>query len=388
MENTSRLYDTLVEILGQAPIWRDRRHLQTLAWMLVGWLSAAQVGLCAWIPYVHSRAQQAQSVQRRFRRWLANERIDVTALYGPLIQAALAEWGVANLYLALDTTLLWDQLCLVRVAVIYRGRAVPLVWQTLGYSSNAVAFDTYAPLLRQAAQLLPAACAVTLLADRGFADVRLLALLDSELHWHWRIRMKHHIIVRRHGFYRQRLARVLPPPGQAWFWHHVYVFEERYGPVHLALARPQSGGEEWIVLSDTPTSLATFSEYGLRFDIEENFLDDKSNGFQLQASQLRDPQTVHRLGLVLALATLFLVAHGTAVVAAGARRRLDPHWQRGYSYLHIGWHYVRAALARGWTLTCPLVLPAAPDPDPAYASQRKRTLKLPTFTVVTTVFAI
>jgi hypothetical protein len=388
MENTSRLYDTLVAALGQSLPWRDRRHLQTLAWMLVGWLSAAQAGLCAWIPYVQSRAQQAQSVQRRFHRWLANERIDAAALYGPLIQAALAQWEETQLYLALDTTLLWDQLCLVRVAVIYRGRAVPLVWQTLGYSSNAVAFDTYAPLLRQAARLLPPSCVVTLLADRGFADVRLLQLLDTELHWHWRIRLKHHITVRRHGFYRQRLTRVLPPPGHACFWHNVYVFEERYGPVHLALARPPQAQDEWIVLSDSPTSPQTFAEYGLRFDIEENFLDDKSNGFQLQASQLRVPHAVHRLVLVLAVATLFLVAQGTAVVAAGQRRRIDPHWQRGYSYLHIGWHYLQAALVHGWPLVTPLVLSATPDPAPAYASKRQHKSKLPTFTVETTVFRI
>jgi len=215
MENTSRLYDTLVETFGQLPMWRDRRHLYTLAWMLVGWLSAAEAGLCAWIPYVKSRAQMAQSVQRRFRRWLANARIDVDALYAPLIQAALAEWGEAKLYLALDTTLLWDQVCLVRVSVIYRGRAVPVVWKTLGYSSNAVAFEEYAPLLRQTARLLPVHCPVTLLADRAFADVRLLTLLDTELHWHWRLRLKHHITVRRKGFYRRRLSSVLPPPGHA-----------------------------------------------------------------------------------------------------------------------------------------------------------------------------
>ena len=388
MENTSRLYDTLVETFGQLPMWRDRRHLYTLAWMLVGWLSAAEAGLCAWIPYVKSRAQMAQSVQRRFRRWLANARIDVDALYAPLIQAALAEWGEAKLYLALDTTLLWDQVCLVRVSVIYRGRAVPVVWKTLGYSSNAVAFEEYAPLLRQTARLLPVHCPVTLLADRAFADVRLLTLLDTELHWHWRLRLKHHITVRRKGFYRRRLSSVLPPPGHACFWHNVAVFEEGYGPVHLAMARAPQAKDEWIVLSDTPTSLATFAEYGLRFDIEENFLDDKSNGFQLQASQLRDPQAVHRLAFVLALATLFLVVQGVAVVVAGQRRRIDPHWQRGYSYLHIGWHYVHHALAHGWTLVTQLVLSPTPDPSPAYASKRKGKPHIPAFVVETCVFRI
>jgi hypothetical protein len=59
------------------------------------------------------------------------------------------------------------------------------------------------------------------------------------------------------------------------------VTEKRYGPVHVALARRLQGKEYWLVVSDEPTDPKTFEEYGLRFDIEENFLDDKSNGFQL-----------------------------------------------------------------------------------------------------------
>ena len=35
MESTPRLYDTLVAMLGQHDAWKDRRHLQTLAWMMV-----------------------------------------------------------------------------------------------------------------------------------------------------------------------------------------------------------------------------------------------------------------------------------------------------------------------------------------------------------------
>lgn len=60
-----------------------------------------------------------------------------------------------------------------------------------------------------------------------------------------------------------------------------------YGSVYLALARVGVSGELWYIVSDEPTTLQTFREYGLRFDIEESFLDDKSNGFELESSELR-----------------------------------------------------------------------------------------------------
>jgi len=72
-------------------------------------------------------------------RWLDNTRIDVHPLSGPLIQQALAEWGTNVLYLALDTSLLWDVYCMVRMSIIYRGRAIPLVWTVLHHPSSSVA---------------------------------------------------------------------------------------------------------------------------------------------------------------------------------------------------------------------------------------------------------
>jgi hypothetical protein len=94
---------------------------------------------------------QAQSVQRRFARWLANDRLDVHVLYAPLIQEALTAWGEATVYLALDTTIRWDQYGMIRLSVTYRGRAVPLAWQGVEHRRAQVAFRVYRDLLHQAA---------------------------------------------------------------------------------------------------------------------------------------------------------------------------------------------------------------------------------------------
>ena len=93
-----------------------------------------------------------------------------------------------------------------------------------------------------------------------------------------------------------------------------------------------------------------FEEYGWRFDIEANFLDDKSHGFQLESSWIRSAAALERLCLVLAITTLYLDAQGTEVVQQGKRRWVDPHWFRGQSYLKIGWHGVTLALSRGYKL--------------------------------------
>ena len=105
-------------------------------------------------------------------------------------------------------------------------------------------------------------------------------------------------------------------------------------------------GEFWAILSDEPTSLHTFEEYGLRFDIEESFLDDQSGGWNLQKAEIRSVCALSRLFFILAVATLYVTAQGVDVVASGQRRRVDPHWFRGNSYfLGLGQNNVATRLA-------------------------------------------
>ena len=82
------------------------RHLKALSWMVSALICCGKLSLPEWEPYVPSRAQKAQSVERRWSRFLSNQRISVTALYVPLVLAALSGWQHQRLYLALNTTVL------------------------------------------------------------------------------------------------------------------------------------------------------------------------------------------------------------------------------------------------------------------------------------------
>ena len=230
-----------------------------------------------------------------------------------------------------------------------------------------MAYEVYKELFDRAAALLPRACQVVFLADRGFADTQLLGHL-SRLGWHFRMRIKSHFWVYRPGRAPFQAGRIGLAPGHARFWHRVWLTGKYFGPVHLAVARPLGSDEYWAVISDEPTEVETLQEYGLRFDIEENFLDDKSNGFQLESSLIRSAKALERLCFVLAMTTLYLVSVGTAVVKRGKRRLVDPHWFRGSSYLKIGWKWVSYALHRCYALIASISLSSEPDPEPAMAS--------------------
>jgi hypothetical protein len=48
--------------------------------------------------------------------------------------------------------MLWNIYCLIRLSVIYRGRAVPLVWEVIEHPSSAVALKHYQGLLETASK--------------------------------------------------------------------------------------------------------------------------------------------------------------------------------------------------------------------------------------------
>lgn len=372
MAETSHIYNELLKLLGQSKSWADIRHLHTLIWMIIGLICSGGISLTKWTIYVDSRAKFAQSHQRRFSRWLHNPRINVQRLYSPIIQAALSAWGSQEIVLIDSTTLLWNRYCLIRVSVRYRGRAVPVGWRVIEHKSSSISFDVYELLLRRISRLLPPGTRVRFMADRGFADTRLMNYLEQNLGWHYRIRVKSDLWVLRPGKPPCQLRDYHLNLGNALFLQGVQITKiNPYGPVNLALARDAVSNELWYIVSDEVTSLQTFREYGERFDIEEEFLDEKSNGFQLEKSGLRSPIALSRLCLVMAITTLFLTAQGQEVVKTGQRRLVDCHTFRGNSYLRLGWEWIKGVLHRRWRLFSTVSLSGDADPYPAFASRKQ-----------------
>ena len=370
MGNSLKLYHTIMEFLFNSGVrLHDIRVFSTLGWSLVGVLMSQHVSLNRWCQHRPGQAK-AESKVRQFSRWLHNPKIKAAAIYRPLIRTALKEYAGEKVVLALDTSQLWECFVIVRISLVYRGRAIPIVWQVIASGSATVSYEAYEALLERAADLLPESARVLFLADRGFVHLSLLRKL-SQLQWYFRLRVKQSSLVYRSNGRKTKISRLMPPKGEARFVHNTWLMEVGFGPVHLALAHVQTkdGYQQWAIVSDEKTSLNTFDEYGLRFDVEENFLDDKSNGFQLESSLIRDAQALSRLCLVLAIGTLYLTATGTYVVAFGLRRWVDSHWKRGLSYFKLGWRWVQYALTNQLYLLRFSWLDPGPDPEPVSASK-------------------
>jgi len=375
MSDSQQMYRMLFGALWEhipRCIFGDIRRLMTLAWAVIGLCFTKTANFNHWGEVVISNAKYAASHQRRFQRWLYNCYVIPATFYSPLLQVALADWKPGKrAYVALDTSVLPNDYVLIRAALIYRGRALPVAWRVFKHNSASVSYADYEVVLERTRDILPKCLVVVLLADRGFLH-RQLIQFARKTGWHYRLRAKANTLVYLEKHQAIQMGQLRPPQGYAHFYHDVRVLGEK---VHLALATTIPEGDDeidpWYVVSDEPTDVGTLDEFSLRFDIEENFLDDKSNGFQVEASKLNDAQAIERLFLVLAVATLHFTSVGVGVVKSKMRRWVDTHWDRGKSYLKIGWSWLRQQYRRGWQTFVPFWIDPTPDPEPAIASRRQ-----------------
>jgi len=373
MSDSLSLHDTLFAAVRKANPEEDPRRQRVFVWAVVGLLLEKTISLTALALVIVSPAK-AQSRVRRLRRFLANPRVCVRAYYDQLIRQALAHWTGQRLHLVLDTTTLAGRLVLIRLSLVYRGRAVPLVWQVYERKSVSLPFKAYQSILAHARTLLPDACEMVLLGDRGFRTTQLMRWCTRQAHpWHFRLRLKANQLVLLASGEERALGSLGLKPGRVGFLQGVSLGKKRYGPIAIAMAwAEQPNAEAWYIATDETAAHQTLAEYGLRMDIEQEFRDDKSGGFQLEECQLDDAESVSRLLLVMSVACLHLVSLGTFVVESQQRTSVDAHWSRGLSYFQIGWRFLRRAIYLDRALGSLFRLSPEPDPAPVPLPRARR----------------
>ncbi|MEL6578983.1 MAG: transposase [Cyanobacteria bacterium J06621_12] len=118
---------------------------------------------------------------------------------------AISNWKSQRLYLALDTTMLWNRFCIIHLSVVCGGRAVPFLWKVLEHKSSTVALREYKLMPRLAQRLLSGYSNIMLLADRGFGNHELIDWLQNSS-WHYCLRLPCDVTL--HGA-RTHISRVV-----------------------------------------------------------------------------------------------------------------------------------------------------------------------------------
>jgi hypothetical protein len=282
--------------------------------------SACQTAvIAALLPVAGVRA--AHALRQALREWLyagtdkvapCRAQVDVAACFPALLGWVVRWWHGTELALAVDATSLGDRVVVLTISVLYRGTAIPVAWHVLPANAPGAWMPAICELLTRLQPAVPADWTVLVLADRGLWSPRLWDALGAQ-RWHPLLRVQRHVTFRPVGQRRrQRADTLVPGPGHAWVGAGVAFAaraDRRTGTLVVVWDADQA--EPWVLLTDLPPDAVGPAWYGLRVWIELGFRALKGVGWHWDRTRRTDPDRVARHGLVLAVATLWVVATGT-----------------------------------------------------------------------------
>ena len=300
------------------------KRIDSLAGATLGVMTAASLAV-AMIGHALAQARGlvTKHAVKQVDRLLSNDGIDVWDSFARWVPHQIG--GRRDILVAMDWTAFDhdNQATLVLSLVTGHGRAAPLLWLSVWKDElKKQRNDFEDACLRRLADLVPSGCRVTILADRGFGDQKLVAFLDT-LGFGYVIRFRGNIHVTAADGQSKPAAEWVGKGGRARTLRDARVTAKGQPVGAVVCVHARGMKEPWCLASserDAPAAMLV-RHYAERWTIEPQFRDTKDLqfGMGLSATRIGEPTRRDRLLLISAFATALLTLLG----AVGERLGLD-----------------------------------------------------------------
>ena len=365
MSDTYRRYAAikrgLMQYFPQLTGHRER-HLNTLVALICGLAGGQRAHLATIADHAPSGGADQESVIARFRRWLKQDTNTVEGWFLPVAEALLATLAQQPLVLVLDGSVVGRGCVALMLSVVYHGRALPLAWVVVQGQKGHFPQDTHCALIAQVQPLIPPTAQVTVLGDGEFDGTALQAAL-RQLHWQYVCRTAPNLLMTVDG--REfHIGDLVPTRGELLAVRPAWMTAEEYGPVSILAIWEAAYAEPVYLVTNMPDLEAARAAYRKRAHIETFFADQKSRGFHLHKSHLRDPKRLARLLIAACLAYLWLVYLGVCALRDNWLQRLHRRDRCDLSLFRLGLRLLARCLKDAIPIPSGFLVPAIPPSKP------------------------
>lgn len=294
-------------------------------------------------------AAKMPSIERRFARFVANDRIRLSEAWERFLSQVLPYWHGKSVRLVLDCTPCGKTATIVYLGLLVQSRVLPLMWRVMPLQEqwDQAQWELVGQMFDQVKPHL-VTCHCTLIADRGLSGAPLVKLCTHR-DWHYLLRIcKEHTVRHKLG---KRFADwtacgiIVHKAGQQWFGQ-VWCWQEDTIDTSLSAVWDAEHREAWFLISDLPAARKRVQEYALRMRVEATFEDTKSRGWDLEASLIADRERLNRLLLAVFVAMWWVIHLAVSCIHQGQRDRFDRHDRRDKSVFRLGRLWLRDILRR------------------------------------------
>lgn len=211
--------------------------------------------------------------------------------------------------------------------VTSHGRATPLLWKTVDQKTLKNNRNNYEDeILVRLRDALPKDVKVTILADRGFCDIRLFDFIKRDLDFDYCIRIRNNIYVSNGDGETKMAVDWVGENGKTKTIRNAKITHEGYEVPTIAIKHDKGMKQPWcIVSSETGVSgSGVISWYAKRWGCEPQFRDTKDIhfGMGLHATNIKKTERRDRILFISAIATVLLTLLGAAGEAIGLDKYL------------------------------------------------------------------
>ena len=326
-----------------------------LAHLLVGIYRSGSVHLSHIARSMRGDAQQGSKIER-LRRFLSNAKVDAGSWYEPYGRGVLEHLVAceAPIRLVIDGTKVGRGHQCLMVALAYRRRTIPLVWNWKMHKRGGSTVKEQRALLSKVNALLPTGAEVSLVGDGELGSAQVLKELEA-WGWMYALRQSGRVCYQEAEASEPTSAwstlRRLVSQGDTPRYHRILLSKTHAMATGLVTQWSANDPNPWILATNDPTPESCLKAYRLRMWIEEMFGDMKQHGFDLEASRLQHTERLDRLTLAVCLLYLWLLTFGAYVIKVGQRKLVDRTSRRDLSLFRIGWDMVERRLANLQSLT-------------------------------------
>lgn len=289
--------------------------------------------------------QQKHTI-KQVDRLLSNPKLNVWSLFDDWVPYIVADRK--EIVVSMDWTDFDDdfQASIVLSLQTRHGHTSPLIWKTVKKSTLKGKRNDYEDeVLNKLHQVLSEGVKVTIVADRGFSDVKLYHFLKSTLGFDYIIRTKANIQVTDLKDVTKVSAEWLTESGRTKSLKDARLTKHNY-PVKQFIAVKKKGMKQaWFLATSRDDLSATqvIKYYSQRWSIETTFRDIKDYRFGMGMSHNRTKSAVRRdrLFLISALAIVLLTLLGKAGDDLGYERTIKANTvkTRTFSFFRQGCIY-------------------------------------------------
>lgn len=281
------------------------------------------------------------SQKKQFKRFIENKHFNYRTHYFPFALAILRSLSKrGHLEFSIDGSVAGRGCMVLMFSVIYKGKAIPIVWSVYKAKKGHLPQQAHRDLLVELKKLIPSGCEVTLLGDGEFDGCHWLEDIVGN-GWNYVVRTGKNKEFEEEEGECFKAGKIGVGAENTFFIEAVKFTKKRFGPVNLLIWHDKKHKEPIILISNLEYVPDIKQLYKKRFKIEPFFRDQKSKGFNIQKSGLGNPERIAKLLIASCLAYVLCILGGLKALNSKFYDIIAEQNRKALSLFQLGLRFLR-----------------------------------------------